>query len=199
MPSAGHIYFANTRPGCCKVGRFADHLTPRDKERQYQRLEPAFTVARWYWTDDAVKEEARVLAILRLVAGTSVTGAGREAFSLPAERAYEVAKGGQPELEALARAAIYAMRLGGKGPTIKELLDQANQDEVSPGNPLADVLDRKERLRAGFHALGMHLHAALPDMELDAKVFGIVLYPKTLLKACPALKPCAPVLEGLTF
>ncbi|ALX10286.1 hypothetical protein P350_01335 [Burkholderia cepacia JBK9] len=64
---------------------------------------------------------------------------------------------------------------------------------------MADVLARTERIRAGFYALGMHLHAALPDMELDAKVFGIVMYPKKLLKVCPALKPCAPVLEGLTF
>lgn len=180
-------------------GALADHLTPRDKERQYQRSEPAFTLARWNWTDDAVKGEVRVLAILRLVAGTSVTGAGRESFNLPSEKDYEATKGGQPELEALARTTIYAMRLGGEGPTIKELLDEVNRDGVSPRNPLADVLKRKERIRSGFYALGMHLHAALPDMELDATVFGIVLYPKKLLKVCPALKPCASILEGLTF
>lgn len=198
MSAAGHIYFANTRPGWCKVGRFADHLTPRDKERQYRRFEPAFTVARWYWTDEAVKEEARVLAILRLVAGTSVTGAGRESFNLSAEKAYEAAKGGQPELEALARATIYGMRLGGEGPTIKELLDEYNQSDVN-SDTLPKVLELYEKLSRGFSTIGLHAHSALPDMELNAKVFGIVLYPKKLLKVCPTLKPCASVLEGLTF
>jgi hypothetical protein len=178
-------------------GALANHLTPNNKKRQHQRSEPAFTTVRQNRTGDALK--GGVLAILRLVAGTSVTGTVGESLDLPAGKGYDAAKRGLPEPEALARATIYTMRLGGEGPTIKELLDKANLDEVSPGNPLADVLNRKERIRAGFHALGMHLHAALPDMELDAKVFGIVLHPKTLLKACPALKPCAPVLEGLTF
>jgi hypothetical protein len=198
MSPPGHIYFADTQPGWCKVGRFAAHLTADDKQRQYRRLEPAFTVAKWYPTDDAVKEEARVLAILRLVAGTTVTGAGRECFNIPAEKAYDAVKGGQPELEALARKTINAMRLGGEGPTIRELLDEYNQTETTKEN-FAAVMDLHSKISLGFSVIGLHPHAALPDMELDVKVFGIVLYPKKLLKVCPALKPCESVLEGLTF
>jgi hypothetical protein len=125
------------------------------------------------------------LAILKLVAGTDVTGATRESINVPAETTYQAAKDGQPELESLARETIYSMRLGGEGPTIKELLDEYNQSDVER-DTLAKVLNLYENLNRGFSALGMHAHAALPDMELDAKVFGIVLYPKKTPEGLPS-------------
>jgi len=143
---------------------------------------------------------------LRLVAGTDVIGM-QQVIRRPVTTVTSVRRR-QPtvpksvtsvvELEAFARKTIYDIRLGGEAPTIKELLVEYNQAEITSQN-FEKIIGMATRLHMGFSAIGLLLHAAHLEMELDTKVFGIVVYPKTLLEVRPALKSCESVLEGLTF
>ncbi|MBK3779839.1 hypothetical protein G3A43_06200 [Paraburkholderia aspalathi] len=194
--SAGFIYFASTFPGHIKVGRFSSHLTVADKERQYRTLVPGFTIFHVYPADDVVAEEARVLAHLRLVAGTAVTGAGRENFEISKEVALEAAGTDMEALAKQARTAIYRIKPGLDGLTVAELISEINRnhaDEV----PARIAVPRNFDIGKVLRSVGVHVNSALPEMDLDVAVFGVVIEPKKLLKACPALKPCATVLEGL--
>ncbi|MEX3984125.1 hypothetical protein AB4Y45_34795 [Paraburkholderia sp. EG287A] len=198
--AAGFIYFASTLPGLVKVGRFARHLTVADKERQYRTLVPGFTIHHAYLVkDDVVAEEARILAHLRLVAGTTVTGAGRENFNLPMDVALKAAGTSVAELEEQARATIRAMKPGLEGLTVEEIIAEINHNRGGVTMPMAPALRRNSTLGRALRSVGLHASPALPEQELDVHVYGVVLDSGALLKACPALKPCATVLDTLTL
>lgn len=195
----GFIYFASTLPGHVKVGRFSGHLTVADKERQYRTLAPDFRIHHAYPVDDVAAEEARVLAHLRLVAGTAVTGAGRENFRIPMETALKAAGTSVAEIEAQARAAIRRLKPGLDDLTVEELLAEMNRNRGGVVMPMAAALRRNGQIRHALRAIGIHANAALPEQDLTVALYGVVIDAKALQKACPTLKPCATVLEGLTL
>lgn len=197
--AAGFIYFASALPGHVKVGRFGSHLTVADKERQYRTLVPDFRIHHAYPVeDDVVAEEARVLAHLRLVAGTAVTGAGRENFRISMDEAVKAAGTSVVELEAQARAVISRLKPGLDDLTVAELLAELNSNHEGR-IPVAAALRRNNDIGRALRSIGLHAAAALPEQDLDVHQYGIVIEPKRLLRACPALKPCTTVLEGLTL
>ncbi|KWA84235.1 hypothetical protein WL29_23020 [Burkholderia ubonensis] len=196
--TAGFIYFATSIPGYIKVGRFAAHLTVADKERQYRTVVPGFKIRHAYFVEDAVAEEARVLAHLRLVAGTAVTGAGRENFTIPMEEALKSAGTSPSELENHARAAIYQLKPGQDGLPVSELLAEMNRN-LQSDLPQMQVVRRNGEIRRALLSIGIHPHAANPDQGLDVALYGLVVDPKKVLQACPGLKLCSTVLEALTL
>ena len=198
--ASGFIYFASTLPGHVKVGRFCGHLTVADKERQYRTLVPDFRIHHAYPVEgDVVAEEARVLAHLRLVAGTAVTGAGRENFNIPMETALRAAGTSVAELEAQARATVRRLRPGLDDLTVDELLAEMNRNRGGVTMPMAAALHRNGKIRSALRAVGIHANAALPEQGLAVSLYGVVIDATALLKVCPALRPCATVLEGLTL
>ncbi|WP_162634342.1 hypothetical protein [Ralstonia sp. GX3-BWBA] len=133
---------------------------------------------------------------LRLVAGTDVTGPARNRARARPKR---VAK---PEvdtktLEAQARVIICGLKPGLEGKSVEALI--AEKCRILDGDFEIKAVQRCSRIGFTLRAIGIHPHAALPDEEVDVAAYGIVIDPTKLLKACPALKPYAQVLEGLTL
>jgi len=193
----GFVYFATTFPGLIKAGRFKEDLTVPRKERQYRTLVPQFKVQHAYWAADARAEEKRVLAHLRLVGGTAVTGAGRENFTLPLREAIRAAGTSPEELARQARDVVSKLKPGAEKFNVAELLAYLN-------NSFNLKLDCKEVQRNGdirdaLRGIGILAYPALPEDNLDVHLYGMVIEPAKLLRACPALKPCTTVLEGLTL
>lgn len=139
------------------------------------------------------------MAHLRLVAGTAVTGAGRENVNIPQETALNAAGASVTELEAQARLAIRRLRPGLENLTVDELLAEMNRNRGGVTMPMAAALRRNAQIRHALSAVGIHANAALPDQALAVSLYGVVIDAKALLKACPALRPCIGVLEGLTL
>lgn len=138
------------------------------------------------------------MAHLRLVAGTAVTGAGRENFDISMDEALKAAHVSVPRLEEQARAIIRALKVGVDNLTVAQLLDEVHRN-CDGGVPVAVAVKRNGVIYRALSAVGIHVNAAIPDQELDVHCYGLVLDAKRLLRVCPALKPCASVLEGLTL
>jgi hypothetical protein len=120
----------------------------------------------------------RGLAILRLVAGTSVTGEGRDGEVAAPEL-------GVAELEAMARKAIYALKPGVDCLTVPELIAELNQ---RPPNFWTDeLIMRTGKINDALRSVGIHVRPARPDDEVDVRSYGVVLEPAKLLRACPEL------------
>lgn len=106
------------------------------------------------------------------------------------------------EMEARAREVILGLKPGLDGLSIAELLAEKNRtaDAVENGTMSSiDALRRGGEIRRAMGSVGVYPWTAKPEQELDVAVYGIVLEPKRLLKACPQLKPLKTVLEGLTL
>ena len=138
------------------------------------------------------------MAQLKLVAGTAVTGAGGENVPITMDDALKAAGTSVAELEARARATIHRLKPGLDGLSVAEMLAEMNSNHAGR-IPVAAALRRNNDIWRVLRSVGLHAAAALPEQELDVHVYGIVIEPKKLLAACPALKPCATVLEGLTL
>lgn len=106
------------------------------------------------------------------------------------------------EMEARAREVIRGLRPGLDGLSIAELLAEKNRtrDAVADGTMSSGAaLRRGLEIRRAMVSVGVYPWTAKPEQELDVAVYGIVLEPKRLLKACPELKPLKAILEGLTL
>jgi len=101
-------------------------------------------------------------------------------------------------MEAAARSVIVMLRPGLDNLTVTELLAEAdrNHDDDVPSRI---SVPRNGDIRRMLRSIGIHMQSALPQFDVDVAVFGVVIEPRKLLKACPALKPYVTVLEGLTL
>lgn len=178
----------------------AEHLSVADKESQYRRLDRNFSILHSYDVDDCVAEEAKVLARLRVVAGTEYRGAGREVFNLSVDTAIAVAAAKSPyELQETARNIILSHRAGPTGESVKDLLAELNQMADNTSMSLAGRLARLNAIRSAMMAIGLLPVMAGPEQDLAVSTFGGVSDPSRLLKAIPGLKAYATALENLTF
>lgn len=184
-------------PLLIKVGRYAEPLTPLDKERHYRRLVPDFKMHHAYDTEDMVAEEARVLSHLRLVAGTAVSGAGQENFKISLQDA--VAGANPSQLENIARKAIYELRVDDSGKNVSKLLEELNANMCDPDMDAIKSLSRNGNIKDALYRVGLKTASARPEHGLSVAVYGFVFDAKRLLKVLPALKPCLTVLPGLTL
>lgn len=142
------------------------------------------------------------MAHLRLVAGTAVTETQQEQGRTAAQVAQNQADSDIAKMEAKAREVIYNLKLGLDGLSVSELLVEINLNRTTEGMPtneFIEVIQRNGDIRDALLTVGIHAHSALPEQELDVALFGLVLYPKRLLKACPELKSLKAILEGLTL
>jgi len=81
--------------------------------------------------------------------------------------------------------------------TVEELLAEMNHNRGEVTMSMA--LHRNGQIRHALRAAGIHANAALPEQDLNVSLYGVVIEPEKLLKACPALKPYAVALEGITL
>ena len=98
------------------------------------------------------------------------------------------------ELEARARTAIRKLKPGLDDLTVEELFAETNRNRGGVTMPMAAALHRNGQIRHALRVAGIHANAAL-----DVSLYGVVIEPEKLLMACPALKPYATVLEGITL
>ncbi|AYQ86466.1 hypothetical protein EDD84_02830 [Burkholderia gladioli] len=106
------------------------------------------------------------------------------------------------EMEARAREVIRGLTPGLDGLSVAELLAEINRtmDAVADGTMSSGpVIRRHGLIRRAMESVGVQPWTAQPEQELDVSVYGIVLEPKRLLKACPELKPLKAILDGLTL
>ena len=139
------------------------------------------------------------MAHLKLVAGTSVVGTGQEDFHTTNDEALKAVGTRAAELEAQARTAIRKLKPGLNDLTVEELLAEMNRNRGGVTMPMAAALHRNGQIRHALRAAGIHANSALPEQDLDVFLYGVVIEPEKLLKACPSLKPFAVVLEGITL
>ena len=139
------------------------------------------------------------MAHLKLVAGAAMTGVGQEDFRITMDEAWKAAGTSVAEMEAQARTAIRKLKPGLDDLTVEELLAEMNHNRGGVTMSMSVALRRNGNIRRALRTFGLHANAALPEQELDVHLYGVVIEPKKLLKACPSLKPCAAVLEGLTL
>lgn len=135
---------------------------------------------------------------LRLVAGTDVTGPARKKARAPAKKRAVKPEANTKTLENQACATIRALKVGADKLSVAQLLEEAHRN-CDGAVPVATALSRNADICRMLSAVGIHVKAAVPDQELDVHCYGLVLNPRQLLRVCPALKPCASVLEGLTL
>ncbi len=184
----GYIYFAETSTPFIKVGRFFSHLSVAQKEASYRRLDPGFTICHTYPCADVVAEEKRVLSMLRLVAGTAVTGAGRECFDLSVKSAVAQAAAVSPaEQAAVARAMVMAHTIGPD--SVQALIDRANRGGVREFAQSALAL----------HKVGIALASGGESIGGAVDAYATVVDSKSLKKAIPALKKLALELDGFAL
>lgn len=136
---------------------------------------------------------------LKLVAGTAVLDIRQKDFHTTNDEALEAGGTRAAELEARARTAIRKLKPGLDDLTVEELLAEMNHNRGGVTMPMATALHRNGQIRHALRAAGIHANAALPEQDLDVSLYGVVIEPEKLLKACPALKPYAAVLEGVTL
>ncbi|KUY86212.1 hypothetical protein WS46_05020 [Burkholderia sp. RF4-BP95] len=139
------------------------------------------------------------MAHLKLVAGTAVAGAGQEDFHTTSDAALTATGARAAELEAQARTAIRKLKPGLDDLTVEELLAEMNRNRGGVTMPMAAALRRNGQIRRALRAAGIHANSSLPEQALDVFLYGVVIEPEKLLKACPSLKPYAAVLEGITL
>jgi hypothetical protein len=144
-----------------------------------------------------------------LVAGTAVAEVRQqqEEASVQVEKAStQVLKSAAgtdaAEREARAREVILGLKPGLDGLCIAELLAEINMtvDAVADGTmSSAAATNRGWEIRRAMMSVGVFPWTAQPEQELDVALYGIVLKPQRLLKACPELKPLKAILDGLTL
>jgi hypothetical protein len=137
---------------------------------------------------------------LRLVAGTEVSKLQREQLRSVEQATQDAASGTQmAQMQEQARELIGRLKPGLDGLSVSELLAESNH-LFEYGKPSIALTQRHGDIRAALHSIGIHIHSALPEDELDVHVYGLVIEPKELLKVCRELKPFQSVLEeGLTL
>lgn len=134
------------------------------------------------------------MAHLKLVAGTAVTNAA-QVLEIPTREAQAATSARADDRELRARTLIYGLKAGMENLTVKEILAELN----SYKKPSIRTTQRNGDLRSALLSIGIHAHSALPDDELDVDLYGLVIEPRKLFKAYPALKSYAGVLDGLTL
>lgn len=139
------------------------------------------------------------MAHLKLVAGTAVPDIRQKDFHTTNDEALKAAGVGTAELVAQARTAIRKLKPGLDDLTVDELLAEMNLNHDGVTMPVAAALPRNSQIRLALRAVGIHANCALPEQDLDVSLYGVVIEPAKLLKACRALKPYAAVLEGITL
>lgn len=135
---------------------------------------------------------------LTLVGGTDVARDKQQNLQLSTQPIPNPAGPDAVEMEAAARSVIGMLRPSLDDSTVTELFAEVNRnfaDNVPPSIAVPRNFDVSRMLRR----IGIHVQSALPQHEVDVAVFGVVIEPKKLLKACPGLKPYVTVLEGLTL
>jgi hypothetical protein len=136
-----------------------------------------------------------------LVAGTSVAEAQHRKEEASAQKGKGVAESDIAGLEAAAREVISNLRPGLDGLSVSELLAEINRNRTD-GKDKDDfirIIQRTGDIRTALLSVGIHAQSALPEDELDVILYGLVVHPKRLLKACPELKPLKAILEGITL
>lgn len=139
------------------------------------------------------------MAHLKLVAGTAVPDIGQKDFHTTNDEALKAVGTGTAELEAQARTAIRKLKPGLDDLTVEELLAEMNRNRGGVAMPMTAALHRNGQIRHALRAAGIHANSALPEQDLDVFLYGVVIEPEKLLKACPSLRPYAAVLEGITI
>lgn len=130
---------------------------------------------------------------LRLVTGTAVSGAAGTHVDVPVRRPVK----GEVDTETLenqARAVIAGLKPSPDGKSVEELLAEMNHNWKNELPPMLFVRRNEEILRT-LLSIGIHPHAS--NSIQDVALYGLVMDSEKLLKACPALKPCASILKGL--
>ncbi|BBA40632.1 MULTISPECIES: hypothetical protein [Burkholderia] len=131
---------------------------------------------------------------LKLVAGTAVPNIRQKDFHTTNDGALKAGGTRVAELEARARTAIRKLKPGLDDLTVEELFAETNRNRGGVTMPMAAALHRNGQIRHALRVAGIHANAAL-----DVSLYGVVIEPEKLLMACPALKPYATVLEGITL
>ncbi|MEN8515896.1 hypothetical protein [Burkholderia sp. RS02] len=134
---------------------------------------------------------------LKLVAGTAVSPSPEAATAKSATERTYLGEVLDAELEAKAREIIYGLKPGLDDMSVSELLAELNRP--LPGNDFIPEIQRRGVVRTALLRVGIHAHSALPEMELDVDVFGLVVNIRRLMKGSPELKPLKNVLDGLTL
>lgn len=168
-------------------------------QQKFRSLVLGFRVQHAHLIADIVAEEAIVMAHLKLVAGTTVAGTGQQDFHTANDEAPKAVGTRVAEQEAQARTAIRKLKPGLEDLTVEELLAEMNRNRGGVTMPMAKALHRNGQIRQALRAAGIHANSALPEQDLDVFLYGVVIEPRKLLKACPSLKPYAAVLEGITL
>lgn len=182
---AGFIYFASTSTHYIKVGRYMEHITPAKKEASYRRLDPGFTIRFAYWCEDVVAEEKRVLSMLRLVAGTAVSSAGRECFAMSIEDAVHAAAADSDSVQKnYARKLIMAHPVNGS--TVGRLIENASLSLqgrlVGP-----EASDAFYVATMALDKLGIFLAAGGASLGLSVGAYASVIDEQPLRKHVPGL------------
>jgi hypothetical protein len=136
-----------------------------------------------------------------LVAGTSVAEAQQRKEEASAQERKGGAESDIARLEAAAREVISNLRPGLDGLSVSELLAEINRNQTDgkDKDEFIRTIQRTGDIRTALLSVGIHAQSALPEDELDVILYGLVVHPKRLLKACPELKPLKAILEGITL
>lgn len=194
--AAGYIYFAETSTPYIKVGRALATTTVAKKEATRKTLDPCFKIRHAYPCDDIVREENRVLRMLRLVAGTEVKGAGRECYLMDIESAVKIATGGPVGDASVARNLILNHIVAGK--SIRDLIAEPDSVAATDNTPLAATKTYSKNMII-LSRLGIVLLKNGYDHGLATDTYATVVDERLIKRHIPGLKRIPTDLKGFAL